>query len=235
MSNSKNNSFEHSEILKEIAIFNYVAGNLTNSEKQNFEKLLEQNPSLKEEVKAEENLRRKMLKVGKTKPVPMSNIDALIGKIDQHEQNIDKDSEFESIQKPNNVTPIFAGKATAFSKYFAAAASLAAVTILFSGMYFSSTAPNFETLSDIPASQAINFTELVNQNRIAKITLVSGASDDQISELLETFELTSFDSGAAIDQRFVISKTELSKEAIDRLRKDDLIRSIELHKISGEK
>ena len=76
MSNSKNNSFEHSEILKEIAIFNYVAGNLTNSEKQNFEKLLEQNPSLKEEVKAEENLRRKMLKVGKTKPCLLYTSDA---------------------------------------------------------------------------------------------------------------------------------------------------------------
>ena len=76
---------------------------------------------------------------------------------------------------------------------------------------------------------------MANQNRIAKLTLVSGASDDQVSELLETFGLTSFDSGAAIDQRFVISETELSKEAIDRLRKDDLIRSIELHKISGEK
>ena len=235
MSNSKNSSFEHSEILKEIAIFNYVAGNLSNLEKQNFEKLLEQNPSLKKEVKAEENLRRKMLKLGKTKPVPMSNIDALMEKIDQHEQNIDKESQLESIQKADNVMPIFADKRTAFSKYYATAASLAAVAILFSGIYINSTAPNFETLSDIPASQAINFTELANQNRIAKLTLVSGASDDQVSELLETFGLTSFDSGAAIDQRFVISETELSKEAIDRLRKDDLIQSIELHKISDEK
>ena len=235
MSNSKNSSFEHSEILKEIAIFNYVAGNLSKSEKQNFEKLLEQNPSLKEEVKAEEDLRRKMQKVGETKPVPMSNIDALFEKIDQYEQNSDKESQLESIQKAENVTPIFASKATTFSKYYATAASLAAVTILISGIYFSSTAPNFETLSDTPASQAINFTELANQNRIAKLTLVSGASDDQVSELLEKFGLTSFDSGAAIDQRFVISETELSKEAIDRLRKDDLIQSIELHKISDEK
>ena len=236
-SNDKNESSENSEILKELAVFDYVAGNLSDSAKQNFERMLEQNPALQDEVKAETLLRQRMEKIGETEPVAMSNIDALFEKIDEHEKAANETQNKEA--SSNKVTPLFKEtvsikeKKSGFSKYYATAAGLAMFTIVFSGLYFDSAAPDFQTLSDIPASQKIDFKLLASESRIAKLTLVEGVTDDQVTELLDTFELTSISSGSLGNQRFVSAEAALSNETIERLRNDHRLRNVELYKINN--
>ena len=246
-SNDKNESSGNSEILKELAIFDYVAGNLSDSAKQNFERMLEQSPALQDEVKAETLLRQRMEKIGETEPVAMSNIEALFEKIDEHEkaekvtQSIEATSDKDSSEETanNKVTPLFKEtpsfkeKKSGFSKYYATAAGLAMFTIVFSGIYFDSAAPDFQTLSDIPASQKIDFKLLASESRIAKLTLVEGVSDDQVTELLDTFKLTSISAGSPSNQRFVSAEAALSNEILERLRNDNRLRNVELYKINN--
>ena len=236
-SNDKNESSENSEILKELAIFDYVAGNLSDSAKQNFERMLEQSPALQDEVKAETLLRQRMEKIGETEPVAMSNIEALFEKIDEHEK---AENETQNKEGANNkVTPLFKEKPllkekkSGFSKYYATAAGLAMFSIVFSGLYFDSAAPDFQALSDIPASKKIDFKLLASESRIAKLTLVEGVSDDQVTELLDTFKLTSISSGSPGNQRFVSAEAALSNETIERLRNDNRLRNVELYKINN--
>ncbi len=238
-SNDNNESLENSEILKELAIFDYVAGNLSKSAKQNFEKMLEQNPALQEEVNAEKILRQRMEKIGEAEPVAMSNIEGLFEKIDEHEKALNESDRLETVTStsaseestPSSVTPLFKNKKNSFSKYYATAAGLAMFSIVFSGLYFDSAAPDFQTLSDIPSSQKIDFKLLASQGRIAKLTLVDGVSDDQVNELLDTFKLASISSGSPSNQRFVSAEAALSSDILERLRNDNRLHKVELYKI----
>lgn len=57
MSITMNNSNDKSTLLREMAIFDYVAGNQTALTKHNFELMMKQDPSLQQAVEEEQRLR----------------------------------------------------------------------------------------------------------------------------------------------------------------------------------
>ncbi len=224
-SSDNTNSSDMTEMLKEIAVFDYVMGNQDESTKRDFEKILEQDPKLKEAVKAEFELRKTMQEAGKLEPVSMSNFDSLLETIDQKEDSFYPE---EVASETTNVVSIFKSKKGAFTKYYATAASLAAFVIIFSGLYVNSTTPKFQTLSDLSASQELNFEQLMSENRVAKLTLADHVNDNQVDKLLLTFNLSSFESGAESKQRFVTAKTPFSENTLERLRNDARVKNAEL-------
>ncbi len=218
-----NNSNDKSELLREIAIFDYVAGNQSESVMRNFEKMLEQDASLREAVDQEARLRRAMHEAGKNEPVSMSNFQALLNVIDENEMQTagGGKSDRQSATAKSSISRYI-------SSYYASVASVAACAALFGTFYFNFATPDFETLSDIPASEQIDFTELAGQMRLAKMTFSNDMSQDQIDELLLTYSLTSFEAGAPSEQRYVVAEVSISENELTRLRNDARILSVEL-------
>lgn len=234
MTNSKNKTeaTTKTELLREIAIFDYVAGNQSESAKRNFEEKLERDPSLKQATEEEAKLRLNMREAGKEKPVSMSNFDALLETIDKQERQAGSTHHESETNEVENVTPLFKASKPSYWRHYASAASVAVIALVVSNFFIYSPKDQFIALSDTPASQQINFTLLASQNRLAKLTLKAQISEQQVSDLLTNFELTSFESGAAKNQRFVTAEKAISKNDLERLRSDSRVENVELFVLS---
>lgn len=225
------NSNDKSELLRELAIFDYVAGNQTDSAKRNFEIMLEQDATLRDAVEAERRLRAGMLKAGESTPVSMSNFDLLLKKIDAEQQSTDNNvTALES-----NVTKIGDRSRTKYiGRTFAVAASMAVFAIIFSTVYQPLSEPKFETLSDTLASDVINFSQLAEQSRLAKMTLDQNLSGQQIDELLRGYGLSSFEGGAEQHQRYVVAESAITNSELSLWRSDAGVLEVELFVVSSE-
>jgi len=227
-----NNPNDKSALLRDMAIFDYVAGNQSESAKRNFEDMMQQDHTLREAVEAERSLRASMQKAGELEPVSMSNFDALLSTIEKQEKQHKNESNVRVISRePKTQERAEKGEAwnkLSISRYYATAASVAVLALVFSGFYLNSSAPKFETLSSKTASEEINFAQLVEQTRLAKMTLVDGLSQQDIGDVLRDYDLGSFEAGAGPNQRYVISESAISYRELARWREDSRVRQVEL-------
>jgi len=95
--NKMNNSNDKSTILLETVIFDYVAGHLSGDKKRNFERQLEQDVTLQKAVDDERALVNSMSKIKSERPVPMSNFNELLSKIEDN-NNIDSQGKVDNLQ-----------------------------------------------------------------------------------------------------------------------------------------
>ncbi len=233
-----NNSNDKSELLREIAIFDYVAGNQSESVKRNFENMMRQDPTLREAVDAERVLRANMQKAGELEPVSMSNFDVLLSSIEAEEERPTNESSVGVISseliRQEHLEKGESSNKVSFSRYYSIAASIAMFAVVFAGFYLNSSQPKFETLSSNTASEKINFAQLAEQTRLAKITLSDGLSQQEIDDVLRAYNLSSFEAGAQQNQRYVISESAISVSELTRWREDSRVQQVELFVTSDE-
>ena len=90
------------------------------------------------------------------------------------------------------------------------------------------TKPEFKTLSNGTASSEINFVGLVEQQRLVKLTLSESLSNLEIIDLLETYQLSSVQSGSIERIVLVSSQQPADKEQMVKWAEDRRITSVEL-------
>lgn len=238
-----NNSNDKSNLLKEISIFEYVSGNQSEAAKRNFEQMMKQDPSLEEAVQAEQRLRLEMKKAGQLKPVSMDNFEDLLATINTQEnsqivplqeQTMTATADNSNIED-NTVHHINSGSfAKPYAKYYAMAASVAFIGLFFAGFIFSNSPAEFETLSDTQATDKINFAQLTESGRLAKLTFEQNISQQQIDGVLREYSLTSFESGSNLDESYVIAESSISQNDLALWRSDARIASVELFVTSAK-
>lgn len=239
-----NNSNDNSALLREIAIIDYVAGNQGEAARHNFEKMIAQDPTLREAVQAEQRFRTDMQKAGELAPVSMSNFDVLLTTIEQANKedaapvsnvssiaNDTSSSVLNDVEKPSNVvTP----SVSFWNNRYSVAASVAVFAMIFSSFYLNLSEPSFETLSDQSASEEINFVALAEQGRLAKMVLSEQVSQTEIDSMLQSYQLTTFESGSSSIALYVVAATVISDSDLERMRADSRIQKVEIFSAKTE-
>lgn len=239
MNNNMNNSNDRSDLLKEMAVIEYVVGNQSQLVRRNFEKKLEQDSDLREAVETERHFQADMRKAGELKAVSMSNFDVLLSTIEAQENKETQEDNVTSIAaNRNNEVPLEQPPSSVHYmavNHFAKAASVAMFAIVFAGFYVNYSAPKFETLSDVPASEEINLSELTQQARLAKMVFIDNLLEPQIDDILHSYNLSTFEAGAEQNQRYVISESAISERELRLWRDNVLVQQVELFTTTEER
>jgi len=205
------NSKSETSIIKDIAVFDYVAGQQSDDVRKNFENLLEQDEGLLQEVAIEEQLRSTLeqdVGVKSSEPVPMSNFDALLERIDnQSSELVDTVStDTSSAGYSSSANSVVVGP-WAWQKQFNIAASFAVLAMIGFIGFNQTTEPNFITLSNQSASAEIDFNALVDDQKLVKLELAAGLAPSDIDELLKGYQLRSIQSGT-LGQVILVSASQ---------------------------
>jgi hypothetical protein len=222
-------------IIKDTAIFDYVAGHQSAGARENFEKSVEQNPKLKAEVVAEEQL-SKNLKIlaaaDNVKSVSMKNFEALLDRIDREEN---PSNHFGS--EASNISISSGGLGLPNSRSWMSLSSVAVSVFLFAIVAFigvqQAIEPNFETLSNDVASAEVDFTGLVEQHRMIKIEFSDALSESEIDLILKTYQLTVIQSGAHGSVMLLSSSVPVDGEQLALWSKNASIKSAKLVSIGA--
>ena len=195
------NSTSETSIIKDIAIFDYVAGRQSNGMRENFEKLIEEDPKLMQEVATEKALRKALqgsMDQIDSRPVSIKNFDALLERIERGdstlEQSDDADQAAINEKSDDNVVVVSAWRS---SKSFSIAASFVFMAMIGVIGFNQITQPDFVTLSDQAASSEIDFVRMVEQQRVAKLEFSRELASSEINDFLKNYQLSSIQSGAA--------------------------------------
>jgi len=205
-----NTKKRQSEILRDTAVFEYVAGDKSNGAKQEFERRLADDVELQREVAIERALRKTIAESGKARDqestVSMDNFDALLSRIDSAELSRNNSAETETIidntstnkeqsEKKNSDNVVYARFGL---KQLAAVASIAAVALVSVSFFGDISEPKFETLSSSEQSSTAllqdSFSELVEQRRLAKLVLSEPGDVEAVKQLLAGYQLESLDA-----------------------------------------
>lgn len=230
-------------MLRELAIFEYVSGDQTPSAKRNFEQMMSDDALLLADVQAERALRAEMAEAGTPGtdgPVSMSNIEGLFARIDIAQRDAQESAAVDqAVDQVNNEQAQTARKAElinvasrTFLAPLAAAASVAFIALFFVNDYIDSTQPNFNTLSDGVASKNVDFGTLVDQGRLAKFTVSSELSANEVDDMLTAYGLSTFESGANSGELYVYTEAEISHSQTSAWRADSRVKEVKLFTVT---
>jgi len=226
-----NNPNNNSDLLLEIAVFEYVAGHLEGEKKRTFEKSLAQNPQLQKAVDRERALRNELGKTGHHTAVPMSNFDNLLARIDAHEDTESEDhpniNDRHSREHSNNNVVHLPFQNRGY-QIAASVAIFGVVGFMFANFFADQTAPKFDTLSNQSSLEKTEFAELANQGRMAKLVLSNGITNVQFAELLNRHELSLFDSNSGSNQVYVIAEQAIDETDVARWKADENIEQVHI-------
>lgn len=209
---------DQSAILRDTAVFDYVAGNLSQGAQQNFEKKLANDPLLQKEVQFERELKGIIdadASADKA-PVSMGNFDALLEKIDQAETTT------------TNKTFKFG------LRQLSIAASFAAVCAISVGFLSDLYEPKFVTLSAPERAQNADFVTLVEQQRLAKLVLTEPENAELTQQLLAGYQLDSLDSTPQQGAIIVKAGQVIDSQKLAMLRADKRVVSVVLIEFGGK-
>jgi len=228
------NSKSETSIIKDTAVFDYVAGKQSEGAVKNFEKLLEQDTDLAQDVEIEKQLRSALAQANPkqaTAPVSMKNFDALLERIDIEADEVsnanttDGSDLSSGIDSADNVVVV---KPWRWQRQFNIAASFAVIAMIGVIGFNQTTEPDFVTLSNQAASSEIDFAGLVDQQRMVKIELAQGLTSTEISALLGGYQLQPIQSNVAGQTVLASSKQALNAEQLAVLANDKRVTNAEL-------
>lgn len=226
-------------MLRELAIFEYVSGDQTPSAKRNFEQMMSDDALLLADVQAERALRAEMAEAGTPGtygPVSMSNIEGLFARIDIAQRDAQESAAVDQVNNEQAQTARKAELINVASRTFlaplAAAASVAFIALFFVNDYIDSTQPNFNTLSDGVASKNVDFGTLVDQGRLAKFTVSSELSANEVDDMLTAYGLSTFESGANSGELYVYTEAEISHSQTSAWRADSRVKEVKLFTVT---
>jgi len=212
---------DQSDILRDAAVFDYVSGTQSDSARMEFEQKLQHDTVLQQQVAWERSLREQLdPKNAQTPPVSMSNLDSLMERIDETEVTQET---FVDSQKGQNISwfnkPLFPAMSIA--------AGLAVVCVISVGLFQGLTQPQFTTLSSPSASAKVDFSQLVEQRRLAKVVLHQDYLD-VVSTLLDDYGLIKLDQAGLSDVIMVIASEEIAFETLAAWRADVRIKEVNI-------
>jgi len=202
------NSTSQTSILKDTAVFDYVAGEQSDGARKNFEKLLKQDSGLAQEVEIEKLLRSSLegINGADAESISRNNFDALLERIESVDNELGStDAEVLS----NN----------------AGSRSDEQSNVIVAQPW---TQPNFVTLSDKTASVEVDFAGLVDQRRLVRLELSNGLAVSEIDELLEGFQLKAIQSGTTGQVVLASANQSVGEQKITDLVTDKRIINAEL-------
>lgn len=238
---------EKSDMLRDLAIFEYVSGDQSSSAQRNFEDMMKNDPQLRADVDAEKALRADIAKAGVGDGVSMNNIDGLLARIDiesdvkntastdevRGAQTSDPETSSSGDKASNapRVATVISGvfsRATSRATSLAAAASVAFIAVGFAVYYVDITKPNFNVLSNKNASQQVDFASLVEQGRLAKLTVSSSLSQQEVNDMLGAYGLSTFEAGTRDSDFYVYTASKISSSQLAAWRADTRVDEVKL-------
>ncbi len=139
----------------------------------------------------------------------------------------------ESVSSPKPISNVVKPISPRWTNRYSIAASLAVFAMVFGGFYSNMLAPNFDTLSSKPASAEIKFAELSEQGRLAKVVLSDKIAQSDISEVLTTYNLQTFESGAPAKTLYVVASEALSKKDLESMQADFRIQQVDIFTVGS--
>ncbi len=219
MSNNQNKS----DMLKELAIFEYVAGDQSSETRVNFEKMMAADPELRAAVEAEIALRDALQETDSAAPVAMENFDALMARIVAIEEFPKVDNQVEELDQNLNSSGNVVAVPFWRKPYAAMAASVALVAVLATGFLQNLNAPEYITLSDQQASDQIDVPQAMYENRLLRVDLVSSLGTSDIEQLLEKYELQMVNHSPRSSSIIVVAGSKSVEEQLSALSADPRI------------
>lgn len=201
MTNKETNIFSEDEV------FNYVAGQLSDTQRIDFEKRLAVDETLQEAVAAEKHLRQTLRDFEDSDEEPeiikRASVNDLLTMLELDEVVSASSDYDETLARKSKVVNWYS--------FAGVAASLAFVAIVL----FNYQADDSYRLRSEPADlSSLNFSELVTQRRIAQVWFSESLSADEILALLDKHNLTPISrAGSAwvVASQPVLSESELAK------------------------
>lgn len=194
-------------VLSESKVYDYVAGNMNDQSRQDFEKELSNDHTLREAVEIEKLLRLTLLDFDDSQiescAENQGDFDALFDVLNDDADDDSNISQFDKGLKPN----WYAGVGIAASVVFA--------MVLFIN-YEGSDTNNFTLLSDDVNSKKNDFNSLIKQQKVAQIWLDNDFPSEQFSALFSKYELKPI--GRAGNAWIVASTRPLLTERLEKLR-----------------
>lgn len=215
------------DILRETAVFDYVAGHQSDDNRRNFERMMTDDKALQRAVEAEQRLRDELLadekKTAHKSAINHDNIDRLFARLDSAEKSL-------SATQTGSPTRRFNQR-----RWLGVAASIALVavvlTMLPTNQPDNRATDEFTLLSDNEGKPEIDFNTLVLQHKIAQVWIPADLPAEQITQLFERHNLKVISrAGAAW---VVTSQAALSKEKIAALEASKVIEKVSLIDFNG--
>ena len=225
-----NKSDEKLNIPKDISIFEYVAGHQSEGAKAQFEKALDNNHELREEVALEEQFRSLVKQSEPSSPISSDNIHGLFDKIDADSESINNTE-----KNDNNANVILFKKPAAG---FAIAASLFVAIFLSVNVSNNNSQntddmlnPNFNVLTSIQ-NESIDVNSLAEQQRLIKFVLADSLSTDELQTLMNEHQLQLLSQ--SLDKSVITAKASVlvDEKKLATLIKDLRIEEVELIKFN---
>jgi len=228
------NSTSQTSILKDTAVFDYVAGEQSDGARKNFEKLLKQDGGLAQEVEIEKLLRSSLegINGADAEPISMNNFDALLERIESVDNELGStDAEVLSNNagsRSDEQSNVIVAQPWRWQRQFNIAASFAVIAMIGIIGFNQTTQPDFVTLSDKTASVEVDFAGLVDQRRLVRLELSNGLAASEIDELLEGFQLKAIQSGTTGQVVLASANQSVGEQKITDLVTDKRIINAEL-------
>ena len=226
-----NKSDDKLNILRDIRVYDYVADDQESASREQFEKALNDDSGLQNEVEIERELRSLIGQTQPSSPVSAGNIDALFDRIDEQEET-DVNVDNSAITNNSNVHTLAPKKSVIG---FAVAASLFMAIFLTTNFNNSETllAPEFTTLTseNSDSEKVIDFNSLVNQNRVVTVVFSSSASAQDIELLMNKYQLQQL-SQQYPNQSIITAHSDKSIDDVklSNMQSEQLIEDSELFK-----
>ncbi len=230
-------------LLTETAVFDYVAGHQSAETKRNFEELLEHDEDLKKRVQAERKLSGLLIESYDESPVAMSNFDSLLSSIEADEKTQTQNN------KTLHISDVLVNKTvpgnnsnTLQNKYWGQigiAASFMLFGVIAASFFTQLTEPKFDVLSDSTHSKEVEFTQLVEQRRLAILEFRTSLEKDLIGsvlpDVLQDYKLSTFEAGSGVGRVYVIAENTISQSDIVKWQSDNRIEHAEIIVFDGVK
>lgn len=232
-------------LLTETAVFDYVAGHQSAETKRNFEELLEHDEDLKKRVQAERKLSGLLIESYDESPVAMSNFDSLLSAIEADEKTQTQTQNNKALHISDvlvNKTVPVNNSNTLQNKYWGQigiAASFMLFGVIAASFFTQLTEPKFDVLSDSTHSKEVEFTQLVEQRRLAILEFRASSEKDLIGstlpDVLQDYKLSTFEAGSGAGRVYVIAENTISQSDIVKWQSDNRIEHAEIIVFDGVK
>ncbi len=241
------NTSNESMIPRETMVVEYVAGNLSERARQQFELSMQSDSVLQEAVEFERSLRNTAKKVVESvvassdQYTASDNFEALLERVEKSLDSSgaqylnDPSSSSELTSQENRVLPFtfYLSKALPIAASFAALGI--AVTLLLKPIASDLTAPDYVALSsdDAQTTAQVDLNSLSAESRVAKIILAESLDNTAINNMLAAYQLQLLSNLPDQASLIVLADSSMDSSRLSGIKNDDRVKQISLIKFEN--
>lgn len=241
------NTSNESLIPRETMVVEYVAGNLSERARQQFELSMQSDTDLQDAVEFERSLRSTAKKVvenvtGRADQYTASdNFEALLERVEKsldssgEQHSNDPSSSSELINQENRVLSFSFGLSRALPIAASFAALGIAVTLLLKPIASDLTAPDYVALSssDGQSTAQVDLNSLSAESRVAKIVLANSLDNAAVNNMLAAYQLQLLTNLPDQASLIVLADTAMDSSRLNGIKNDDRVEQISLIKFEN--